>query len=123
MADPRPMTLHDLCGGRAEERFDEALQEVAINIDDPGTTMAARKIILTLELKPVAQDRRELDVTFKLEVKFQGKEPIATHAFLVPDRKTGVIGILSHDVHQNVLDFTPTADKSGDDEGDETSKN
>lgn len=56
------ITLTNLAGGAAEERFNEALRDVLINIVDPNTEATAeRTVTLTVKLKP--DDSREMAAT------------------------------------------------------------
>lgn len=63
------LKLANLCSGAAEDLFQEVLKKVLENVFDPNTdATAARKIVLTVTLKPDA-DRSTLDAEVNADVK------------------------------------------------------
>jgi hypothetical protein len=69
------LSLGNLEGGAAIERFDSELKKVLKNIADPNCpAIAKRKVILELTIKP-SKERDLGDVTTKITSKLAGIEP------------------------------------------------
>lgn len=75
------MSLVNLCGGAAVERFDDALQDVLQNIGDPNTEDGAREITLKVKIKP-ADNRSILHIEVSCAPKLKPAFSISTTAFM-----------------------------------------
>lgn len=79
--DNEPLSLATLGRGAAIERFDDELQRVLNNVIDPNTDLGARKITLTIVLKP-NEARDACAVAIGCSAKLGGSKPVGTTVFL-----------------------------------------
>lgn len=83
---PQPLSLANLAGGAAIERFDIELARVLENIADPNTSLKPRKITLEVVIKP--DDRREgCDIGVSCAAKLAGLTAFGTHIYINSRRR------------------------------------
>lgn len=100
--DFKSLTLSDLKGGLPELLFQDELQKVLLNIDDPNTkASAARSITLKFEFSP-SDDRKDARITITAQSKLC-PEHHAIRAFLGRDNK-GVAYALENDPRQMTIE-------------------
>lgn len=76
------LTLEGLGNGAAVELFQNALQRVLENIQDPNTVAeATRKVVLTVEIKP-NKNRRGAAVKYHVKETLASAEPMETTLLL-----------------------------------------
>jgi hypothetical protein len=93
------VSLDNLGGGAAVEKFNDELAEVLRNIQDPNTSSTAvREIKLTVSLKP-AEDRASAGVTIATTKKLAPIKAFASQVFI----GRGAAGIEAREVIQNDL--------------------
>jgi hypothetical protein len=95
--DEETLGLSSLGRGAAIERFDDALQRVLNNVIDPNTDLGARKIVLTVTIKP-NDARDQCAVAISCGEKLGGSKPVGTTLF-VGRGKDGAVA-LEHDPKQ-----------------------
>ena len=104
MTDFYDLTLETLCGGKAEEQFQAALQQVVANIDDVSTSAKKkRKIVLTIEFEPLGEDRRQSSVSVSASPGLAAPKPeqgIIYHGY---DKQTNTYKVNTHDPRQQDL--------------------
>ncbi|NLW90984.1 MAG: replication terminator protein [Syntrophomonadaceae bacterium] len=103
------MTFSNLAGGGAQERLQDALDQVAANIADPNTdAKKTRKITMTLTMKP--NEQRSI-ANLEINVKTSLVSPVGINTTLMVDRdekgKAVVSEIYGKDPNQGVLDLDP----------------
>lgn len=95
--------LGTLGSGAAAEMFDDELQKVLANIEDPNTDPeAVRVIVFKVEIRPTP-DRATSAVSIACTSKLASVRKAATTLFL--GRQAGRRVALEHDPHQLQLDF------------------
>ncbi len=104
------LSLESLAHGAAVEIFNEELQRVLDNIQDPNTNaMATRKVTLTVEIKPNSERTFAEGVKVQCVSKLAANAPITTHLFLGRNSKGG--GIAS-EFYNNQTSFLTTEKKA-----------
>lgn len=79
------ISLANLAGGAAIERFDVALQEVLNNIQNVNTeSTEARKVVLEVTLKP-DEYREQVNISLKVVAKNAPLSPMSVNASLETD--------------------------------------
>lgn len=79
------ITLSNIGGGAAVEKFEDEFRRVVDNILDPNTpAKATRKVVLTIEIKPSA-DRSFGPVTVSATSKLPPRKSFSTVAFFGRD--------------------------------------
>jgi len=103
MSDYVRVSLKTLSGGGAAEQFDEALAEVIEDILDPNTeARKARKVTLTLELRP-SEDRNQVLYAVNVTKKLAGSRPIGSVMYV--GHKEGEIMAMEQDIEQLNMPF------------------
>jgi hypothetical protein len=75
------VTLKTLGGGAAVEKFEDVLRQVLDNILDPNTTLATRKITLTVSFKP--DETRQISITdIDCKPTLAARKPFRTSLFV-----------------------------------------
>jgi hypothetical protein len=98
---PQPLSLANLAGGAAIERFDLELNRVLENIADPNTSLKQRKISLDVIFKP--DDRREgCEITVSCSAKLAGMREYGSHIY-IDSRRPGLA--FEADPRQMSLEF------------------
>ncbi len=93
MADQiETMSLLNLGGGGAVEKFDDEMKRVLENIMDRNTGGAARSVTLTVTLTP-DKNRDMCQVGISCKSKLIPVEPFGTSVFIGVDPKIGAIAI------------------------------
>lgn len=101
------VSLDNLGGGAAVEKFNDELVEVLRNIQDPNTSpTATREIKLTVSLKP-AEDRASAAVTISTTKKLSPIKAYGTQVFI----GRGATGFEAREVMQ--ADMFPGLPNSG----------
>jgi hypothetical protein len=89
MEERHYLTLGTLGGGAAEELFQEALQNVLRDIDNPNTeAKAKRAVTLTATFHP-GNDRKVAGVEIHVDVKLAKRKSYETTAFMGFDIEAG----------------------------------
>lgn len=86
MQSTEKVTLENLAGGAAIEKFGIALQKVLENIKDINTTLATREINLKVALTP-SEHRDYIGIKITCPVKLATQEAVGTTANLTLDSK------------------------------------
>lgn len=102
--DKKPMTLANLGGGAAAEKFDDELRRVLENILDPNTDGGEREVVLRVRIKP-DKDRRAAAVAITCSAKLGGLAAFETQMFIGRDGGRAVA--VEHNPRQANL-FTDT---------------
>lgn len=77
MTDFPEVTLENLGGGAASERFTDAMREVVENVQDPNTdAKAKRRVVLTATIAP-SEDREGAILSFDVQTKLASPKPQA----------------------------------------------
>lgn len=86
------LTVENLYGGGAVERFHTELEKVIANIVDPNTpAKKPRKVKLEMVIKPNEQ-RNMAEVLVTTACTLQSPEPLETSIYIGADPRTGEIG-------------------------------
>ncbi len=86
------LTVENLYGGGAVERFHSELEKVIANILDPNTpAKKPRKVKLEMTIKPNEQ-RNMAEVLVTTSCSLQAPEPLETSIYIGADPRTGEIG-------------------------------
>ncbi len=99
------LNLENLGRGVVLEKFDEALQQVLENIDDPNCSLKAkRKITIDIEFKPIAKGKA---CTYAAEVKVK-LAPQSKHEGTITTGKIkgGAYVASESDLDQEEMDFS-----------------
>ncbi|MHC4864656.1 MAG: hypothetical protein ACYTEX_11255 [Planctomycetota bacterium] len=117
------ITLTNLGGGAAVEKFQEEFEKVVQNISDPNTdAKAKREVILKVTIQPDSE-RRLAGMKIEALAKLAPSVAYATRAFIGVDRESGKVSAFEDDPNQmtiedfvdrdkNVEHIEPTADKA-----------
>lgn len=87
MEEPEKLTLENLYGGAAIERFQVELDRCLENIKDINTTAGARKVSLTLTLKPLDEHRHMIGIGIDCKSSICAVEPIKSNGLMKIDSK------------------------------------
>jgi len=99
----KKLSLANLGGGAAIERFDDELQRVLDNIADPNTIETApREVTLKVKIKPKERSYAKLDIV--CSSKLATAEPYSTNAYIGADIK-GRAEAYEHNPEQMRLQF------------------
>lgn len=75
MTDFPEITLENLAGGAAAERFTQAMRDLVENVQDPNTNAKAkRRVVLTVTVSPT-EDREAGALTFDIQAKLAPPKP------------------------------------------------
>lgn len=86
------VTLSELKEGALEERWQQALKQVLVNVEDPNTSAeAVREIKITVKVKPTG-DRSMVMIDAVVAAKLATAIPVATALILKHDEKGAVRG-------------------------------
>lgn len=92
MSEVETMSLLNLGGGGAVEKFDDEMKRVLENILDRNTGEGARSVTLTVVLKPdVNRDICQVGISCKS--KLMPVQPFGTSVFIGVDPKVGACAI------------------------------
>ena len=95
------VSLINLGGGAAIEKFDDELQKVIQNILDPNTTLRPRKVVLEVTLTP--NETREISVTdIECTAKLAKVKPFKTTLFIGEDEE-GATAVEAKNPNQGAL--------------------
>jgi hypothetical protein len=112
------MTIENMYGGAVAERFMVEVQRTLDNIQDINTTMGARKVTLTMELKPLDEHRHNIGIKVECKSSICANEPIKTIATMhLDERGRAFLEELLPNANQPDLPFgnvTPFAGKGSD---------
>jgi hypothetical protein len=104
------ISLFNVCGGAADERFMKAAQEIVQNIANPNTAVRAkRKIVMTFEFLPY-KDRKGAEVTMSIKNTLATDEAISGNIFI--SSASGRIKGYNRNVDQAALGFEPAASEN-----------
>lgn len=96
------VSLENLAGGAAIERFNDALSEVLENIIDPNTDAETiREIKLTLKVKPAKNDRRTVAYALSVIPKLAPASSIGSLMYL--SNNTGKVIAMEQNCQQGDL--------------------
>jgi hypothetical protein len=84
---PEKLSLANLYGGAAIERFDRELQRALDNLQDINTTAGARKITLTVAVKPLDENRHTVGITIDCKSTLCGDQAITSTGLMKLDEK------------------------------------
>jgi len=87
------VSLLNLAGGGAIERFDEELKRVLENIEDPNTALGAREIKLVVKIQPTDNKRNMCKVSFQCVSKRLPAMSVQTQFYVGIDPKRGAVAI------------------------------
>ena len=90
-------TLLSLARGAAMERFDDEFQKILNNVVDPNSGDGARKVTLTVTLKP-NKERTMADLLIDCKGTVQPPKAVPTVVFIGKDRGQGIC--FEHDPKQ-----------------------
>jgi hypothetical protein len=117
------VSLQNLARGAVVERFDDELRKVLDNIIDPNTTLATRKITITVAIKPDKdRDFGGVDVTCKSTLApasplgtkiFIGRDKSGAVASEVDPRQHTLPGVADGKMPENVSELRPAASGGG----------
>lgn len=94
----KELTLETVAGGAAPELFDQLLDQVLENIEDPNyPAEKQRKLTLEFVFEPGA-DRHEASVEIRPKLKLADREGVAGRAFI--GRQDGELVAVAHDPWQ-----------------------
>lgn len=111
----RKFTLSTLKGGALEERFQEGLKEVAMNIADPNTeARLKRKITLEITFSP-NEGRDHAAIAIAVKTKLQPYMEVNGELFFGYDGQTGELTAQEHDPDQRRLFTEPGEGDKADD--------
>lgn len=98
------LSLANLYGGGAVEKFDAELDRVLENITDINTTDGPREVVLKLTIKP-DKERSFCAIEVSVKSKLQPEEAFSTQIFL--GREGGKTTAFEHNPEQLKLGFQP----------------
>ena len=99
--EPEAVTLSNLSGGAAEEKFAEKLREVIENIEDVNTlAKTKREIVIRVTFSP-SEERDVCAVGIYVEASLAANKPTVTTVFV--GRKNGVPTALESNPKQQAL--------------------
>jgi hypothetical protein len=87
MEAPQKMSLLNLYGGGAIERFDVELQRVLNNIQDINTTAGARKVTLVVTVKPLDENRHNVAIGIECKSSICANEAIKSIGLMRLDER------------------------------------
>jgi hypothetical protein len=103
-----PLSFENLGCGAAEEKFEEALKKVLVNILDPNTRAnTAREIILRVKIKP-SEERTKAEVIIVCDVKLAQDKPFPTTIFI---GKNAQGRPEAHEINANQMQLFPKQQK------------
>jgi hypothetical protein len=104
MEKQKPVSMANMLGGAVIERGDLGLAEANENIKDPNTTLAARKVTITITLKPMDEHRHMIGYTVDVKTTLCGLAPMATTGMMSLDsRGRAVVTENNPDIYQPKL--------------------
>lgn len=100
-----PLMLSTLADGAVELRFQEELEKLLANVDDPNTDAEKRRdLVVKLSFAP-SKSRREIEVSIEVSSKLAPHAPVETTTWLAFDSAAGRYVIQEHNPKQARLDF------------------
>jgi hypothetical protein len=87
------VSLLNLAGGAAIERFDEELKRALQNIADPNTALGAREIKLVVKVQPTDMQRNICKVSFQCVSKILPLMSVQTQFYVGIDPKRGAVAV------------------------------
>ena len=113
--EDKPMseiTLTNLGGGAAVEKFQEEFEKVVANIMDPNTDpKAKREVVLKVTIQPSA-DRDWAGMKIEAQAKLAPNVAYATRAFVGIDRQSGKASAFEDNPNQTTIDDFIDRDKN-----------
>lgn len=105
------INLETLAGGAFAEKLNEALLEVAENIQDPNT-VATEKRSITISIKFSPNKSRQLaNTTISVATKLAATESIDTQIVMGTNMKTGAVEVAEYDSTRGQLSIYDTAEE------------
>ena len=91
MHDWEEVSLDNIHGGAAIERFNDALSEIIDNIIDPNTEPdKIREIKISVKFKPAKEDRKQVAYIINVEKKLAPARPVGSFMFVGKDKGKSV---------------------------------